>query len=206
MLDGPAYRIETARTLLRCFAPSDVDALARAVTESVAHLRPWMPWAVHEPVPHAKRLEWLRTSRGHFDLGSDYTYGIFEPESGRLIGSAGLKMGATVDERELGYWLHVDHVGRGLATEVAMALVRVGFDVESLSCIDVRCDPENAPSARVAQKLGCAGPLVDPLSQPMPDGSKRDTLVFTLSRVEYAISPARDAQLRAFDVLDRQIL
>src|SRR3954468_1222842 len=101
MLAGPAYRIETARTLLRCYAPSDVDALVRAVTESVAHLRPWMPWAAHEPVPHAQRLEWLRTSRGHFDLGSDYTYGIFDLASGELIGSAGLKLGASVDEREL---------------------------------------------------------------------------------------------------------
>ncbi|MET0341273.1 MAG: GNAT family N-acetyltransferase [Polyangiales bacterium] len=205
-LVGPAYRIETARTVLRCFSPSDVDVVARAVAESLAHLRPWMTWAAHEPLPHAQRLEWLRTSRGHFDLGSDYTYGIFDPAERELWGSAGLKLGASVDERELGYWVHVAHIGKGLATEVALALTRVGFDVEDLDCIEVRCDPENHRSARVARKLGCAAPVLDPLSLPMPDGSKRDTHVYTLSRVEYANSPAREAPIRAFDVLGSPLL
>ena len=205
-LSGPAYRIETARTVLRCFAPSDVDMLARAVEESVAHLRPWMAWAAHEPVPHAQRLEWMRTSRGHFDLGSDYTYGIFDPEERRILGSAGLKLAASVDERELGYWVHVAEVGKGLATEVALALVRVGFDLEALDAIDVRCDPQNLRSARVAEKLGCSGPVLDPLSLPMADGSKRDTHVYSLSRVVYAGGPASTTPIRAYDVLGRLLI
>ena len=203
-LSGPAYRIETLRTRLRCLAPRDVDLLTRAITESLAHLTPWMAWARHEPISHAQRLEWLRTSRGHFDLGSDFTYGVFDKDEGALLGAAGLKMGSSVDERELGYWLHVDHVGKGLALEVAQALVRVAFDLEAVACVDVRVDPLNERSARVAQKLGFEGPLVDPLSQPTPEG-KKDTHVYTLTRVAYVASPARSAPIGAYDVLERPL-
>jgi RimJ/RimL family protein N-acetyltransferase len=203
-LSGPAYRIETQRTRLRCLMPADVTRLGTAIAQSLAHLTPWMDWARHEPVSDAQRLEWLRTSRGHFDLGSDYTYGIFDADERVLIGAAGLKLSTSVDERELGYWLHVDHIGKGLAIEVALALVRVAFDIESVACIDVRVQPDNHRSARVAQKLGCEGPLLDPLSQPTPEG-KRDMHVYTLTRVAYATSPARTAVITAYDVLDRPL-
>jgi RimJ/RimL family protein N-acetyltransferase len=203
-LSGPAYRIETSRTRLRCLVPTDVALLTRAIEESLSHLLPWMAWARHEPISHAQRLEWLRTSRGHFDLGSDYTYGIFDQGEHTLLGAAGLKLGTSVDERELGYWLHVDQVGKGLAIEVAEALVKVAFDVEAVDCIDVRVDPQNERSARVARKLGCEGPLLDPLSLSTPEG-KKDAHVYTLSRVAYATSPARAAVIRAYDVLDRPL-
>jgi len=184
--------------------PSDVALLTRAIEESMAHLSPWMEWARHEPISDAQRLEWLRTCRGHFDLGSDYTYGIFDKDEHVLLGSAGLKLSTSVDERELGYWLHVDHTGKGLALEAALALTRVAFDLESVACVDIRVDPANQRSARVAQKLGCEGPLLDPLSQSTPEG-KRDMHVYTLTRVRYAASPARTVAIEAYDVLDRPL-
>ena len=41
---NPAYRIETKRLVVRCYDPSDAPLLAESVTESLEHLRPWMPW------------------------------------------------------------------------------------------------------------------------------------------------------------------
>jgi hypothetical protein len=41
----PNELIEHAPVTLRRFRPEDVDALFRAVTESLDELRPWMPWA-----------------------------------------------------------------------------------------------------------------------------------------------------------------
>jgi len=203
---GPAYRIETPRTRLRCFAPADHAAVQRAVSESLAHLRPWMTWAVHEPLSVAQRIELLRTYRGHFDLGGDYGFGIFAKDESSVLGSATLKMTADASEREVGFWLHVDHVGKGLATEVVSALLRTGFEIEGLDSIELRCDPHNEKSARVARKLGFSGPQLDPLSHPVPGEGKRDTHVYTLSRVEFASSAARDVPIEAYDVLDQRIL
>lgn len=190
---------------MRCLEPKHARAISRAISESLEHLKPWMSWAVHEPASDAQRLERMRTNRGHFDLGSDYIYGIFDKAERELFGVAALKLSTTVDERELGYWLHVAHVGRGLAREAGLALVRVGFELEPLDAIEIRTDPHNERSARVAHGLGFQGPVVDPLSYPTPEGGKRDTHVYSMSRVEFALSEARRTPIEAYDVLDRRI-
>lgn len=202
---GPAYRIETARTTLRCLEPRHAHLLGLAIDESLAHLRPWMTWAVHEPQSLAQRVERLRTCRGHFDLDSDYDWGVFDKGEQTLLGVVALKLSTTPDERELGYWLHVAHEGKGLAYEAALAALRVGFELDTLDAVDIRTDPENERSARLAERLGFRGPLLDPLSYPTPQG-KRDTHVYTLTRVEYATSPAKGSVLEAYDVLERRLL
>ncbi len=164
-----------------------------------------MPWAAHEPLPLEERLIWLRTQRGNFDLGIELSMGIFNKDESEVLGCAGLVRGG-IDERELGYWIHVDHEGKGWATEVAAALVRVAFDLESLETVEIRCLPENHKSARIPFKLGFSGPYVDPLSFATADGDKRDVDVYTLSRVEYANSPAAHAQIEAYDVLNRRLI
>ena len=204
---GPAYRIETARLSLRCLAPADVHSLSRAIAESLEHLKPWLTWTVHEPLPLEERLTWIRTQRGHFDLGSDYCYGAFDKTSGSLCGMGLLRLSpSSVDERELGYWIHAAFVRRGLCTELVSALVRVAFEIEALDALEIRTFPHNNPSARVAEKLGFSGPVLDPLSHPMPDGDKRDLHVYALSRVEYASSLARALPLAAYDALERRLL
>lgn len=171
------------------------------------HLKPWLTWTAHEPLSLAERLTWVRTQRGHFDLGSDYCYGAFARDTGLLIGMGLLRLSASsVDERELGYWIHAAHLRQGLCMELVSALVRVGFEIEALDALEIRTFPHNLVSARVAQRLGFSGPVLDPLSYPMPDGDKQDLHVFGLSRVEYAQSPARFVALEAYDALDRRIL
>lgn len=204
-LKGPAYRIETKRTRLRCFQPSDAALLTRAIGESLEHLRPWMPWALHEPVSFEERVTWLRTQRGNFDLGGEMVYGIFSKDETEIWGSLGLVRG-DVDERELGYWVHAKQDGKGIATEAAAALVRVGFVIEDLEAIEVRCLPSNVKSARIPEKLGFSGPMLDMLSIAAVNGERCDGHSYTLSRVEFAHSVARHADIEAYDVLDRRIL
>ncbi|MDB4976191.1 MAG: acetyltransferase, family [Myxococcaceae bacterium] len=205
-LSGPAYRIETERTSLRCLEPRHAASMSAAIEQSLAHLRPWMSWTLHEPLGFEQRVERMRTNRGHFDLGSDYIYGIFAKDERELYGVMALKQSTTVDERELGYWLHVAHVGKGLAYEAGLAAVRVGFELEALDAIEIRTDPENLRSARIAERLGFAGPLVDPLSHAAPDGARRDTHVYSLARVQYVLSPAKRCNIAAYDVLDRPLI
>ena len=65
------YRIETERLLIRCYEPADAQLMHSAITGSLEHLRPWIPWARQEP----QELEWMenfiRLFRGQFDLGQD---------------------------------------------------------------------------------------------------------------------------------------
>ena len=55
---------------------------------------------------------------------------------------------------EIGWCLHPDAQGRGLATEGAQAILRLGFVELGLHRIVAGCDPRNAASLRVMDRLG----------------------------------------------------
>jgi RimJ/RimL family protein N-acetyltransferase len=68
---APPYRIETKRLVLRCWDPRDAQRLKEAVDSSVEHLRPWMPWAVHEPQPLEQKVGLLQRFRAQFEIRVD---------------------------------------------------------------------------------------------------------------------------------------
>jgi len=201
---GPAYRIETRRTRLCCLQPEHTERVHRAIAESLTHLAPSMPWTRHEPLTLAQRLTWLRTQRGHFDLDSDYTYGVFSKDGAECLGIGLLKLSPEPGERELGYWIHAAHVRQGLATEVGAALVRVAFELEPLSSLELHMLPENEASRGVALKLGFEGPRLVEQALSTGDGELRDLHAYTLTRLAQRALPR--AELSAFDARDAQIL
>ena len=56
----PPYRIETERTLLRCWSPSDAALLRASLDRSDTHLRPWIPFMKDEPRALEETADWLR--------------------------------------------------------------------------------------------------------------------------------------------------
>lgn len=85
---GPAYRILTPRLIIRCYELDDAPLLLEAVDGSADHLKPWMPWAYHEPRTLDGQLDLVRKFRGDFDLGNDLVYAIFDRTETRLLGDA----------------------------------------------------------------------------------------------------------------------
>jgi RimJ/RimL family protein N-acetyltransferase len=197
-ISNPAYRIETERLVVRCYNPSDAELLDRSVTESGEHLKTWMPWAHDEPKSFEDRVRWLRRARGMFDLGQDYTYGIFNTEESFLIGSMGLHTRLGENELEIGYWIHKDFISQGLATEATAALVRVAFEIIKIHRIEIHCDPGNHASASVPKKLRFTH-----------EGTLRakirfldrwsDSMIWAMLENEYPGSPASEALIKAFD-------
>ncbi len=55
---------------------------------------------------------------------------------------------------EVGFALHPDVHGRGIARRAATAMLRVGFDEVGLHRIVGNCDPRNGPSAALLTRLG----------------------------------------------------
>ncbi len=203
---GPAYRVETSRLILRCWEPADEPALSSAIAASVEHLRPWMPWAASEPIPSKQRVKLLRGFRAAFDSDQDFVYGIFAPDGREVLGGTGLHPRIGPGGREIGYWIRVDQAGQGYATEATAALTRVAFEIDGVRRVEVRCDPANARSRRVPEKLGftCDGTLRSHMLG--TDGEPRDTMVWSLIRSEYEGSEPSRAELAAFDVTGARIL
>lgn len=203
---GPAYCVRTRRLILRCWEPTDAAALKAAIDASLEHLRPWMPWAKDEPEDLQAKIERLRRWRGQFDLGRDFVYGVFSPDEREVLGSSGLHTRVGEGAREIGYWIHVDHVNQGLATEVAAALTTVAFEIDAVVRVEIRCDPRNVRSAAVPRKLGFVHEATLRRRTKDPEGDLRDTMVWTLLADEYEAGLASTAKIEAFDAVGRRIL
>ena len=81
-------------------------------------------------------------------------WGVWERDSGELVGDCSLHFDTGFAEWELSYGFRRDRWGRGYATEAARACVRHGLDELGLHKIVADVDPANAQSARVLEKCG----------------------------------------------------
>lgn len=202
---NPAYRIETERLVVRCYQPSDTQLLADSVMESVEHLKPWMPWAHSEPTPFEQRLDRVNRFRGRFDLKEDYIYGIFNPEETQLLGGTGLHTRLGDNQLEIGYWIHKDHVNKGLVTESTAALVKVAFEIVHVHRVEIHCDPGNHASASIPRKLGFTHEGTLRAKTPFLDRWS-DSMIWGLLDTEYPNSPSAKAQIKVFGADGKPLL
>jgi RimJ/RimL family protein N-acetyltransferase len=206
LVTSPAYRIQTPRLVLRCWNPADAPLLAEAVTASIDHLRPWMPWVHAEPEELEIKVQRLRGFRARFDTDQDFIYAIFTADEREVVGGTGMHPRVGADALEIGYWISALHVGQGYATEAAGALTRVAFGIHGVERMEIRCDPANERSASVPRKLGYTHEATLRANVRGVDGAMRDSMVWSLLRSEYADSPSADAPLEAFDAAGRRLL
>src|SRR5919108_3613966 len=204
---APPYRIVTEPLVVRCWEPADAPLLKEAVDSSLEHLRPWLPWAHEEPQPLEAKVDLLRRFRGQFDLGQDFVYGIFSADESEVVGGTGLHTRAGLDAFEIGYWIRASRSGQALGTEATAGLTRVAFEVSGASRVEIRVDPENAPSVRIPRKLGFTdeGRLRRVLHGPEGTPLRRDAVVFAMLRDELVGSPAATVHVEAFDAAGRRV-
>jgi len=191
------YKIETERLIIRCYEPDDARGMHEAITRSTEHLLPWLPWVQHEPKTLQDRLSLIRLFRGQFDLGLDYTFGIFEKQEGKFIGGTGLHTRIGRNAREIGYWIDVDHVGKGYATEAVTGLLRTAFEIEGISRIEIRCDPLNVRSLHVPEKLGFR---MEGIIQRSLYDNLVDTMIWSMTKENYATCSLRNTPVEVFDM------
>ncbi|MEM9723792.1 MAG: GNAT family protein, partial [Bacteroidota bacterium] len=199
------YKIETERLIIRCYQPEDAPLLKQAIDESLSHLLPWMPWAKHEPEPLKAKVARLRKYRGQFDLGIDFTFGIFSKDEKVLIGSTGLHTRLDEHAREIGYWINANYLRRGYALEAVTALTIVGFELEGLDRIEIHCAPNNIRSQGIPQKLGYVHEATLKNRTTGTEGKQRDVMIWTMFKEVYLKSRLKDLEIKAFNVMNERI-
>lgn len=135
-------RIVTERLILRRAREDDLDDVHAVLSHPVA-MRYW------STLPH-DQLDQTRAWLGDMiaaDPAGNADY-IVEFE-GRVIGKAGC-----YQLPDIGYILHPDHWGRGLATEALGAIIPTVFARFPLDAITADVDPRNPASIRLLEKLG----------------------------------------------------
>ena len=167
--------------MLRVCGPEDAPLLRAAIDNSLDYLRAWLPWAMKEPSTLEDTRERLARGRARFEAGEDFQYAVFTPAEDRIIGGAGLHRRSGPSSLEIGYWVHTDYVGQGLATEFVRALTLAGLALAGIERIQIDCDPRNSRSRRVPEKLGYRTVDVRRGNKTTPLGEPRDTVVYEIT-------------------------
>ena len=137
---------------VRPWIVDDAPALHHAVMANVEHLRPFMPWVSEEPVSPAGREAFIRSRHDEAEAGNLLGLGVFRRE--QVVGTVGLHRRISEGGLEIGYWIHVDHVGRGYATVAAAVATDVAFTQPGIDHVEIHHDRANTVSRRVPEKLG----------------------------------------------------
>jgi RimJ/RimL family protein N-acetyltransferase len=200
------YRIETERLVIRCWEPRDAPLLNASIHASWDHLGTWMPWARGDRPSLESTTAIIRRWRGEFDLDQDYVYTIFDADESIALGSTGLHTRRGNDVREIGYWVHVEHISQGYATESSAALTRIAFEINAMRRLEIHCLSDNVRSAAIPRKLGYTHEATRREYLYMHDKDYRDGMIWTMLASEYPGSPASQFSLTAYDVMGKQVL
>jgi RimJ/RimL family protein N-acetyltransferase len=149
----PTYPLETARLALRPFSPEDLEGLfAFHSLPEVARFLYWEPRDLEQVrgVLDAKLRQTVVEQEGH-----GLALAVVLREPGTVVGEVSLQwLSRRHRQGEIGFVFHPAYQGRGLATEAAEVLLRLGFEGLGLHRLIGRCDALNLPSARLMERLG----------------------------------------------------
>ena len=154
--------IPTDRLVLRPWREENAAALCPILEANVEHLGPWIPARVSTPAPVPELAERLAGFAREFAADREWRYAIHSADGRQLLGEVALFPRSPTarvafpeaDRVELGYWIRHDAAGQGYVSEASRALIALAASIREFSCVEIRCDARNAPSAAIPRRLG----------------------------------------------------
>jgi RimJ/RimL family protein N-acetyltransferase len=143
----------TPRLHLRVARPGDGALILPAIRESLAQLKPWMPWAKDEYGESDAEL-WVRRAAAAFLKREIIDMLILSREEGRHLGSVGFhSFKWNVPRCEIGYMLRTSETGNGYMAEAIGAMLGLAEKLK-MRRVESRPDALNARSRRVTERAG----------------------------------------------------
>lgn len=181
LIDIPE-RLDGERTVLLAPRTGLGAEMAVVVTQSLPHLRPWMPWAQEAPTAESAELV-VRRMQADFIARRDLTWQLYarraDGSPGRLLGGTGLhRMDWAVRRFEIGYWIRPEAAGQGHVSEAVRLLAALAFGTLAARRVEIRCDARNVKSRAVAERCGFTLEGVLRCDSLGVDGQPRDTAIY----------------------------
>lgn len=149
--------LRSPRLLLRPFVAADAADVRRQAGDARVAVA---AAAIPHPYPEGAAESWIATHLPLWRARREAHFAIVPSGpggggAGRLVGAIAL-IGIDLHDEgaEIGYWIGVDHWGRGYASEAARRLIGFARDELGLTRIVGRCVGGNPASARVLEKAG----------------------------------------------------
>lgn len=146
-------KLVTERLILRKFTLDDLEPFAELMANQEV-----MKFSLNGPIIAKEQAKEYLQKRilEHYDKYGYGLYATIHKQDNCLIGYVGL-MNQNIDgesKTELGYRLHPNYWGKGLATEAASAVCQYAFDELRLNELISIIDPKNTRSIEVAKRIG----------------------------------------------------
>jgi RimJ/RimL family protein N-acetyltransferase len=144
--------IRTQRLRLRRSRPEDAETISAYRSDPEVHR--WQGWERTDPEGIRRDIEAM-LERAPGEAGGWVQLSVEELRSGRLVGDVGLSPAdGEPGVIKVGYTIAPAFQRRGYATEAVATLVDYAFDALGADVIRAYADADNAPSIRVAEKVG----------------------------------------------------
>jgi RimJ/RimL family protein N-acetyltransferase len=178
LLDFPDA-FDTERLTISAPRPGNAPEIVQAVTESLAELRPWMPWAKQAPTLEETE-ERLRRAIARWITREDLLLHLYLRGTSTFVGGSGLhRFDWNARRFEIGYWVRTKFAGQGYITEAVNGITAFAFTHLKANRVEIHCDLGNARSAAVAKRCGFMLEGVLRRNALGVDGQLRDTLIFS---------------------------
>lgn len=148
-MSHPAYVLTTPRLGMRRLVVEDLEPLRAVFADAYAA-------RFYPAMGQTDRLErWIRWNLQNY---ADFGFGLWAIErldTGVFVGDAGITYQTVEGQRvlEIGWHVHPQHRGQGLATEAGCACLDYGFMQLQATTLCSMVDPANVASIQVATRV-----------------------------------------------------
>ena len=144
VLEGDGFRLRPVR---ESDAPRIHEGTAEPATEH---------WLGHKPAPYTldDAQHYVERRRELAATGQCVTWAIADPDDDRILGTVLWFNWTPEVECELGWWIHPDARGRGLATKSARLVVGHVFETLGVKRVTAYAAVDNTASRHVAEAVG----------------------------------------------------
>jgi ribosomal-protein-alanine N-acetyltransferase len=144
------------RIFLRFFEDTDAEALLDLRVRNRAFFQQYSPTFSDDEFTLDAMRKYISDSVKQREEGKAYSFGIFEKESGTLVGSVSLfhVLRGPLEKCMIGYSLDQQCNGRGHTTEAVKLAVEYAFRELKLHRVEAGVNPANIGSMRVLEKAG----------------------------------------------------
>jgi RimJ/RimL family protein N-acetyltransferase len=145
--------LQNDTVVLRRLAMDDAEDIFHAVSESIPHLSPWMPWC-HANYSLQETQNFIGKQIELWNAGEEYGFTI-RNNVGAFAGLCGLNQFNRIHHfANLGYWLRQSSLGNGYATAATRMVASFGLRELKLRRVEILVAVDNYRSQQVAERVG----------------------------------------------------
>ena len=186
------YVLEDERVILRPITISDTELLIQYV-QNEPELWQFSLVAIQKPEDLKRYIE--TAIQGRNDQNA-YPFIVFDKTTNTYVGSTRYyDMQLGFETTQLGYtWYSKKVWGTGLNQHCKFLLLQFAFEQMHFKRVEFRADNNNKRSIAAMQKIGCTVEGVLRSHLPKPDGSRRDSIVLSITKEEWDSSVKKIVQ------------